>query len=103
MPTYWLFSHYVAIGGNMAIRKQILTDIMGFDPSIPFYGDDAAIAKKVYDKGWKVKFSLKFKVLSSGRRYIKQGVFKTIWLYIINYLYIKFSGTARDITAKEIR
>ena len=75
---------FAALGANMVIRRTALMAIGGFDTSLVFYGDDMDTARRLADKG-KVKFSMKFFILGSGRRLLKNGIWKTYWAYVINF------------------
>jgi glycosyltransferase involved in cell wall biosynthesis len=84
MPIYWIIG-YMVTGGNFAIRKDILEKMKGFDTTIEFYGEDTNIARRAHKFG-KVKFKPSFVMYISGRRLNSQGIFKTAFLYITNYL-----------------
>jgi len=89
----------VVIGGNFAIRRDVLEKMSGFDTTIAFYGDDTDIGRRAKEFG-DVNFNLKFIMPSSARRFEKQGVIKCTWLYVINYLAEIFIH--RPITEKYI-
>jgi glycosyltransferase involved in cell wall biosynthesis len=78
---------YMMVGGNFAIRRDVLEQMGGFDDSIEFYGEDADIAKRAKAYG-KVLFSRNFVMPTSGRRLKKQGLLKMAGLYFINYVSI---------------
>jgi glycosyltransferase involved in cell wall biosynthesis len=90
---YWYFlaqlAHLITgsviVGGNVAMRRSVLEKMNGFDTSINFYGEDTDSGRRAKKFG-KVKFSLEFKMYSSGRRLSQQGLFKTAYIYIINFL-----------------
>lgn len=84
LPAY-LIVGYMTIGGNFAIRRDILEKMEGFDTSIEFYGEDTNIARRANTFG-KVKFKPSFAMQTSGRRLSGQGVLKTTGLYIINFV-----------------
>ena len=83
-PSYLIIG-YLLVGGNFAIRKEVLTKMNGFDTSIEFYGEDTNIARRAKSFGL-VKFKLSFFIYSSARRLKGQGFIKTAWLYIVNFL-----------------
>ncbi|MEK7575254.1 MAG: glycosyltransferase [Patescibacteria group bacterium] len=83
-PSYF-FLRYMAVGGNLAVRRDALEKVGGFDKNISFYGDDTDIARRLHKIG-KVKFKLSFIMYTSGRRLKGQGVLKTGMLYAINFL-----------------
>jgi GT2 family glycosyltransferase len=67
------------------MRKTVLEKMGGFDTRISFYGEDTDTARRASKFG-KVKFNHKFFIHTSGRRFAGQGLAKTAWLYIINFL-----------------
>jgi glycosyltransferase involved in cell wall biosynthesis len=76
-------------GGNFVVRRQALEKIGGFDASIPFYGEDTDIARRMSKVG-KVKFTFKLPAYSSGRRLAKEGSLSTGFRYTLNYFWIIF-------------
>jgi len=83
MPFYWTIG-YMAIGGNMVIKRETLQKMNGWDESIVFYGDDTDIARRAGKFG-KTKFKLGFTVYSSARRFSGEGLAKTAINYILNF------------------
>ncbi len=76
---------YMATGGNFAIRKDVLEKMNGFDTSIEFYGEDTNIARRAHKFG-KVKFKSNFYMPTSGRRLKEQGIYRTGYTYLTNFL-----------------
>jgi glycosyltransferase involved in cell wall biosynthesis len=101
MPSYF-FIGYMAVGGNMAIRRHALESVGGFDETIAFYGDDTDIARRLNKIG-KVKFSLNFRVSASGRRFKGQGMINTGFLYVVNFLSEVFLHRPATKTYRDIR
>jgi glycosyltransferase involved in cell wall biosynthesis len=89
-PLYGVIG-YMLVGGNFAIRRDVLEHMGGFDPKIEFYGEDADIAKRAKKYG-KVLFSPHFVMPTSGRRLQKQGYLRMAGLYFINFFSIVFRG-----------
>jgi glycosyltransferase involved in cell wall biosynthesis len=83
MPIYFL-TGYMVVGGNYAIRKEVLDKMNGFDTTLSFYGEDTDIARRAHQFG-KVLFKPSFIMYTSGRRFAEQGLGKTAWLYILNF------------------
>ncbi|MFA6552020.1 MAG: glycosyltransferase family A protein [Candidatus Paceibacterota bacterium] len=83
MPFYWLIG-YMAIAGNIVVRRDVLEKINGWDESIVFYGDDTDIARRASKFG-KTKFKLGFVIHSSARRFSNNGLLKTTGSYVINF------------------
>ena len=81
---YWLVG-YMAINGNLAMRKEVLEKMGGLDTSIEFYGDDTNTSRRASEFG-KVIFSMDFVMETSNRRLVKQGLFSTMFVYIQNFL-----------------
>lgn len=80
-----LLTGYVMVGGNFVVKREALEQINGFDTTIAFYGEDTNIARRLHAVG-KVHFSRHFFIFSSGRRLAKEGILKTGWTYVLNYL-----------------
>jgi glycosyltransferase involved in cell wall biosynthesis len=89
-PLYGIIG-YMLVGGNFAIRRDVLEKMGGFDASIEFYGEDADIAKRAKKYG-KVLFTPRFVMPTSGRRLQKQGYLRMAGLYFINFFSIVFRG-----------
>ena len=84
MPAYIMIG-YMSVGGNFAIRRDVLLSMGGFDTTIAFYGEDTNTARRAHQYG-KVKFSPRFVMQTSGRRLSGQGAFTTMILYVTNFL-----------------
>jgi glycosyltransferase involved in cell wall biosynthesis len=89
-PLYSIIG-YMLVGGNFAIRRDVLDKMGGFDTSIEFYGEDADIAKRAKKFG-KILFSNDFVMPTSGRRLQNQGYLKMAGLYFVNFFSIVFRG-----------
>lgn len=100
-PTY-LIVGYMAVGGNFVIRKDVLKKMNGFDTSIEFYGEDTDIARRASKFG-KVKFRLDFIMHSSARRLKGQGMMKTAFIYVLNFLSQVFIKKPATKSYKDIR
>ncbi|OYV73905.1 MAG: hypothetical protein B7Z72_01425 [Gemmatimonadetes bacterium 21-71-4] len=82
---------YVAIGGNMVLRRSVLDRMHGFDTSIEFYGDDTDTARRASAFG-RVLFSPRFSIETSGRRFLRQGLFYTTAKYGAVFIKTAFLG-----------
>lgn len=83
----WLTYHatgYLAIFGNTAVRRHTLEQMNGINTSILFYGDDTDLARRASKFG-RVKFDFKLVMPTSARRFRSHGLFRTGWLYTINF------------------
>jgi glycosyltransferase involved in cell wall biosynthesis len=91
----YLFNKYILNigsliqGGNFVVKKEALLKVGGFNTQILFWGDDTDTAKRLHKIG-NVKFTLKLPIYASGRRLKREGKFKTVGRYVINYFYILF-------------
>jgi glycosyltransferase involved in cell wall biosynthesis len=100
-PLYSIIG-YMLVGGNFAIRRDVLEKMGGFDASIEFYGEDVDIAKRAQKQG-KVLFCPRFVMPTSGRRMKKQGFVKMAGIYFINFFSIVFRGKPATMGYKDIR
>ena len=83
-PIYRL-TRYMAVGGNFAVRKAALQRIGGFDTSIPFYGEDTNIARRLSATG-RVVFDMGLVMHTSARRLQAEGFVTTASRYVVNFL-----------------
>lgn len=100
-PIYRL-TGYMIVGGNFAIRRDVLEQMGGFDSSIEFYGEDVDIGKRASKYG-KVLFSPQFIMPTSGRRMKQEGFAKIAGLYLANYLSIMVRGRPANSRYLDIR
>ncbi|MDE2071503.1 MAG: glycosyltransferase family 2 protein [Patescibacteria group bacterium] len=80
VPAYWATGH-VAMAGNFVARRTALQKIGGLDTRFTFYGDDTNLARRLSKVG-KMAFIWNFKIYSSPRRFIKEGLVYTAWTYV---------------------
>ena len=73
-------------GGNFIVSRIALETAGGFNPDFRFYGEDAELARRLSKVGV-VKFTLALRALSSGRRFVGEGLFKVLLRYSANYLW----------------
>ena len=85
-PTYWIVG-FMVLGANFIAKREALKKIGGFDTTISFYGEDTNIAQRLSKVG-KVRFSIKFYIIGSGRRLLEEGLMRTFSRYAINYFSI---------------
>ena len=74
----------VLIGGNFASFRENFIRINGIDTSYTFFGDDTSIAKKFGEIGY-VEFDPTLYVLTSDRRFLREGLIRTNWEYTKNF------------------
>ena len=84
LPMYYILG-YMAVGGNFAIRRDTLHKMNGFDTDVAFYGEDTNTARRASEFG-KVVFLLRFNILSSGRRFMEEGLLKVGFVYALNFV-----------------
>ncbi len=78
-------------GGNFILRRSALEKIGGYNTSIDFWGEDTDIARRISKVG-RVKFTFKLPMITSPRRFRKDGFLVAAWKYLINYVWVLFSG-----------
>ncbi len=98
----YLFTRYMAVGGNFAAKKSALETAGGFDPNISFYGEDTDIARRLHQIG-KVKFKQNLYMYTSARRFRGEGLIVAGTHYIINFLSIVFTKKSATADYKDIR
>lgn len=81
----------VIIGGNFASFKENLQKLNGLDTSYVFFGDDASIAKN-FGKIGCIHYDPRLFVVSSTRRFEREGLLRTNWMYTKNYFKVMFKS-----------
>lgn len=89
MNRYVLRAGSMVQGGNFVLKSSALRSIGGFNLSIPFYGEDTDIARRLNRQG-KVEFTFRLKMFSSARRLKHEGMLTIAARYTINYLWTTF-------------
>ena len=89
-------------GGNFVVKKSALITVGGYNPQFEFYGEDTDIAKRLHGAG-KVKFTLGLPIFASGRRLMKEGLFKMAIRYPLNYFWATFFGKPFTKTFIDVR
>ncbi len=93
---------YMMVGGNFAIRRDVLDKMGGFDSTIEFYGEDVDIGKRAKIHG-KVLFSPHFVMPTSARRMKQQGFARTAGIYLANYFSIMLRGKPSHTDYLDVR
>lgn len=83
-PVTAAITRFAVTGGNVMLRTDALKSIGGIDTSIPFYGDDTNLGRRLSKVG-RVRFCTRFICYTSGRR-LTHGFLSTSLKYILNYL-----------------
>jgi glycosyltransferase involved in cell wall biosynthesis len=73
-------------GGNFIVSRSALEAAGGFNLDFQFYGEDAELARRLSKVGV-VKFTRALCALSSGRRFVGEGIFIVLLRYSANYLW----------------
>ena len=84
-PIAYRIAGYALLGGNFAIKKEVLDKMNGFDTNIEFYGEDTDIARRASKFG-EVAFKIDFYIYSSSRRFGSEGLLKTNIKYAMNFI-----------------
>jgi glycosyltransferase involved in cell wall biosynthesis len=100
-PTYYVLG-YMATGGNIALRRDVVEKMNGFDTSIAFYGEDTDIAKRAHTFG-KVIFTPKFTMPTSARRFKKEGLIRIGAKYLVNFLSTAIVGKPLNQKYTDVR
>lgn len=90
------------VGGNVVIRRSALERIGGYNTELALYGDDTDTAMRLSKVGT-VKFSYTFTIFASGRRMIHEGLWRAVYVYVMNYLWMAFSRKPFTKNSKDIR
>jgi glycosyltransferase involved in cell wall biosynthesis len=93
---------YMMVGGNFAIRRQVLDAMGGFDATIEFYGEDVDVARRAHRFG-RVLFRRQFVMPTSARRLQQQGHVKTASLYLLNFASVAWRGRPATTGYSDIR
>jgi len=95
LPVHFIINLFgisgIMLGGNFAVRAAALKEIPDYTKEVRFYGEDAYMAKR-FRRWGPIKFSMKLYVDSSPRRFEKEGILKTIFIYVINFIWVVFTG-----------
>jgi glycosyltransferase involved in cell wall biosynthesis len=100
-PIVYRLVGYMILGGNFIVLKSAL-EKTGIDTSIQFYGEDTAIARSL-SRGGKVMFRTDFYVYSSARRFEEEGVFRTNFVYALNFLWPVLFGRPFTVRYNNVR
>jgi glycosyltransferase involved in cell wall biosynthesis len=98
----WFGSASMLQGGNFILRREALKKIGGYDTSIQFYGEDTDVGKRVSQVG-KVVWTFKLPIYSSGRRIRTEGLFRTGYIYALNYLSVTYRKKPATVDYTDIR
>jgi GT2 family glycosyltransferase len=89
-------------GAAFVARRDAIAAIGGFNRNIEFYGEDTDLARRLSHIG-KVIFRMDFCIYSSARRFKHEGILKTNFTYMLNFIWPAFFGRPLTRTHKDIR
>jgi cellulose synthase/poly-beta-1,6-N-acetylglucosamine synthase-like glycosyltransferase len=92
----------VVQGGNFVFKRAAWASVGGYDRSIEFFGEDTDVAVRLSKVGG-VKWTFKLKMMTSGRRLEKEGVFRTAGTYTLNFFWVTFRGKPATKSSTDIR
>jgi len=86
---YLIYLFYGALlqGGNFVVKRSALVAIGGYRPELQFWGEDTDVAIRIRKVG-RVKFTFALPMYTSGRRLKGEGIIRTGYLYVMNYIWI---------------
>jgi glycosyltransferase involved in cell wall biosynthesis len=93
---------YMVYGAHFVVRRSALDAIGGFDHGIEFYGEDTDLARRLHPLG-KVIFDMRFVIQSSARRFKKEGMFRTTFVYSLNFLWPALFGRPFTTSHTDVR
>lgn len=88
VPLMHALTGSVVIGGNFAVRRDMLLAAGGFDTRTEFYGDDTALAIRLRSRG-PIIFRMPLFIETSARRFAEEGIAATL----VNYAFHFFTTT----------
>ena len=92
----------VVQGGNFIFKRAAWQQVGGYDRSIEFFGEDTDVAVRLSKVGG-VKWTFRLKMMTSGRRLEKEGVFRTAGTYTLNFFWVTFRGKPATKSYTDIR
>jgi glycosyltransferase involved in cell wall biosynthesis len=101
-PLMYRLVGYMIFGAHFIVKKEALEKIGGFDTGISFYGEDTDLARRLSRWG-KTVFRMDFYIFSSARRFKKEGIIKSNFVYTMNFLWPVLFGRPFTYTHQDIR
>jgi glycosyltransferase involved in cell wall biosynthesis len=89
-------------GGNYVVRRSALERIGGYNTAVTFYGEEMDLATRLLPTGV-VRFSFRFRLLTSGRRIRREGVIATGSNYAFNGLSVLLTGRPASHRYTDVR
>ncbi|TSC69102.1 MAG: family 2 glycosyl transferase [Parcubacteria group bacterium Gr01-1014_56] len=101
-PLMYRVVGYMIYGAHFIVKREALEKIGGFDTGISFYGEDTDLARRLSKVG-KTVFRMDFYILSSARRFKKEGIIKSNFVYTMNFLWPVIFNRPFTFVHKDIR
>ncbi len=101
-PLMYRIVGYMIFGAHFVVRREALQKIGGFNTSITFYGEDTDLARRLSTHG-KVLFRMDFFILTSARRFLKEGILRSNFTYTMNFLWPILFHKPFTLTHNDIR
>ncbi len=101
-PLMYRVVGYMIFGAHFIVKRDALERIGGFDVEINFYGEDTDLARRLGHVG-KTIFRMDFYILSSARRFKKEGIIKSNFIYTMNFIWPVIFKRPFTFTHKDIR
>lgn len=92
----------VVQGGNFVFKRAAWQQVGGYDRTIEFFGEDTDVAVRLSKVG-NVKWTFALKMMTSGRRLEKEGVFRTAGTYTLNFFWVTFRGKPATSKYTDVR
>jgi glycosyltransferase involved in cell wall biosynthesis len=104
---YWINRYVLRVGsvvqgGNFVFKRDAWVKAGGYNRAIKFYGEDTDVAVKLSKVGH-VKWTVRLKMKTSGRRLAEEGVFMTAGRYTLNFFWVTFAGKPLTNSHTDIR
>lgn len=101
-PIMYRLVGYMIFGAHFIVKKDALEKIGGFDVGITFYGEDTDLARRLSLHG-KTIFRMDFFIYSSARRFKKEGILRSNFIYTMNFIWPVLFKKPFTFTHKDIR
>ncbi len=89
-------------GGNFVVRRSVWLEIGGYDRTISFYGEDTDVARRLTRVG-AVRWTFALPMYASGRRLEAEGMLRSAFRYVANYVWMTFAGRPFTFEYTDIR
>jgi glycosyltransferase involved in cell wall biosynthesis len=101
-PLMYRIVGFMIYGAHFIVKREALEKIGGFNTGISFYGEDTDLAQRLHKVG-KTLYRMDFYILSSARRFKKEGILRSNITYTMNFLWPILFNRPFTLTHKDIR